>query len=537
MSRAGKFVPGGAIRKTGALSTGSGEGDGPIRATPLEGEGNSSSGSNGGGPKKRFFGGKTGLTKPVLRNQKIPITIMSSVVCCVLVSAGWWYMAYLPAQQKAAEMAKEAAAAQKALADEKAAEAAAAAAAAAAQAAAKGKLIVDTNPTGATITLNGKHLTTPATFADLAPGSVTFLIQKDGYEDYSQQVNVTTDKPADLGVIPLVRKVGSLSLSSPQVPTHYVLTGPNGYRQEGDFPTQLTGLVEGAYSVVVTHNNWTLPAQTIVIHDRDDLQQTITFPYAQFNLSSTPSGATVRSGHTIVGQTPFSLVDQLPGTLHFSVDFPGYKVERFDVNLQPAAHVQKDLPLQKNGDFIAASGIVMVQMPDGYWVGKYLVRQSEYEKIMGTNPSYFHLPNRPVESISWDDAVAFCAKLTSYEKAAGKLPPGYHYSLPTESQWSSFVADADINQAWMSRDPTQSLTGTADVGASEPNQYGLYDTLGNVWEWCLDDYDKNGNKSMRGGGWLSSQENFPDANTRTAAAEKYADHFTGMRVVLVKDNP
>jgi formylglycine-generating enzyme required for sulfatase activity len=81
----------------------------------------------------------------------------------------------------------------------------------------------------------------------------------------------------------------------------------------------------------------------------------------------------------------------------------------------------------------------------------------------------------------------------------------------------------------MSRNTT--LASTQDAGYSEPNKYGLYDTLGNVWEWCLETDDK-GNHSVRGGGWLSSPENFPGPDTRNMAVPNFADKFTGFRVVL-----
>ena len=78
-----------------------------------------------------------------------------------------------------------------------------------------------------------------------------------------------------------------------------------------------------------------------------------------------------------------------------------------------------------------------------------------------------------------------------------------------------------------------SRSSTQPVGSSEPNKYGLYDTLGNVWEWCQDTADDNGAHVLRGGSWLSSTENFPNAQTHSAGAANYADRFTGFRMVLV----
>ena len=76
-----------------------------------------------------------------------------------------------------------------------------------------------------------------------------------------------------------------------------------------------------------------------------------------------------------------------------------------------------------------------VILTQGYWLGKYEVTQAQYEAVMGKNPSRFIGADLPVEWVSWYDAMEFCAKLTEREKTAGRLPEGYEYTLPTESQW------------------------------------------------------------------------------------------------------
>jgi len=117
----------------------------------------------------------------------------------------------------------------------------------------------------------------------------------------------------------------------------------------------------------------------------------------------------------------------------------------------------------------------MVWIPDaGFWAGKYEVRQAEFERWPDTIQ---HMASRHKAGGDYfvGNATAFCEKLTEYERKAGKLPAGYHYALPSESQWSTLSADADIDQAAMSR--TTTLSSTQDAGASEPNKYGIYDTL------------------------------------------------------------
>ena len=362
---------------------------------------------------------------------------------------------------------------------------------------------------------------------------MTVLIQADGYEDYRQDVTVTDSASQPIWcTIELLQKEGNLSLSSPQSSVNYSLTGPNGYTHEGELPEKLEKLPVGDYQLMVWQHDWKLPPVVLTIHDRENVQKEIKFPYAAVSINSVPPGATVREGHTVLGQTPLALSQLRPGDLKLSVDLPPYAVQRFTLPVPEFGNVSKQVTLQRNKDFIAASGMAMVWIPEGgFWAGKYEVKQSEYEIVAGSNPSTFRRPSRPVETVSWEAATAYCEKLTQYERKAGRLPAGYHYSLPTESQWDLFSADADIDQAAMSR--TTTLSSTQDVGASEPNKYGLYDTLGNVWEWCLDAYDDKGDHSLRGGNWLSSVENFPSPETRSAGPPKYTDRFTGFRVVLV----
>jgi hypothetical protein len=395
-----------------------------------------------------------------------------------------------------------------------------------------GILTVDTNPTGANVTIGDFRKQTPAKFTDLVPGTFSIVIQMDGYEDYKTDVTVTADKPLDLGTIPLVAKTGDLSLTSPQSNVTYTLSGPGDYSHQGQVPDTLEKLPVGDYTLNVALGDWKLPAIPFTLNDRDNLQKDIKFPYGKVNLSTVPPGATVREGHTILGQTPLTLKQVQPRELHLSIDLPPYTLERLDLLVPDFGNVTKQITLKQDKDFIAACGMPMVWIPDGgFWVGKYEFKQDDFEKVAGYNPSVFRRPDRPVESISWESAMAFIDKLNDYERKAGKLPSGYHYSLPKETQWDLFNADADIDQAATSRINT--LASTQEVGYSEPNKYGLYDTLGNVWEWCLDDFDDKGNHTLRGGCWLSSAEHFPTADTRNAGGPKYADQFTGFRVVLV----
>lgn len=200
-----------------------------------------------------------------------------------------------------------------------------------------------------------------------------------------------------------------------------------------------------------------------------------------------------------------------------------------------------------------------VKIGQDFYLGKYEVTQSEYEKVMGKNPSYFKdCPKCPVEKVSWDDARKFIKKLN--EKNEGT------YRLPTEAEWeyacragtttefvfghalSSDQANFDGNYPYGSAGKGNYLKKTTEVGSYQPNNWGLYDMHGNVWEWVEDvhsgDYkglptDGSANltkgdvsrRVFRGGSWLVSGANLRCAS-RDRNTPSVSSHSIGFRVVL-----
>ena len=81
------------------------------------------------------------------------------------------------------------------------------------------------------------------------------------------------------------------------------------------------------------------------------------------------------------------------------------------------------------------------------WVGKYDVTQEQYEKVTGNNPSTYQGARMPVETVSWNEAVAYAKKLTLMERTANLLPEGYQYSLPTDAQYDVYVGNASLDDA------------------------------------------------------------------------------------------
>ena len=510
MSKAGKFIPGGASRKSTI--------QGPIRSPEAQPRSSTA--------QKLMDRGANLTRKPVPKRNRLPILVMSSIVCCLLVSIAWYRLGVLPAKRELLiEQQKEAAMqAQLAVATHQDGQKTPVVAPLPAV------VTVDSTPSG-TATIGSTSLPTPAVFKDVLSGKVSLTIHADGYNDYHEDMEVSSAKPTDLGKISLTRALGNVALTSSQKDVLYTLTGPDNYSHDGSVPDQLDSLPTGNYQLTARLSDWQLPPITLTLHPQEALKQDIVFPYGSARITSTPSGATVRRNNVVLGRTPLDLPSIRPGSVNLSIDLPPYTIQRFILVIPSGGTTTKEVKLEQGKDFVAACGLDLVWLSDGYWVGKFEVSQNIYESVMTANPSAFRSPTHPVENVSWDDAMAFCEKLNQSEAKAGKLPKGFHYTLPTEAQWDSFSADADLDLAVTSR--VNPRSSSQPVGASEPNKYGLYDTLGNVWEWCLDTADDNGAHIMRGGSWLSSDQNFPNAQTHSAGAAKYADRFTGFRVVLV----
>jgi len=293
----------------------------------------------------------------------------------------------------------------------------------------------------------------------------------------------------------------------------------------------------------------------------------------QFAINGPPGVYTVLQSTNLAAWSALRSVTNPLGTITFTDGTANLSPTKFyRVTFQTPAAVPANMvfipantftlgsPTNEVGHQSDESPQTTVTLTHGFWMGKYLVTQREYLAVTGSNPSGFPGDlDRPVESVSWFDATNYCDQLTQHDLAAGRIPPGSHYRLPTEAEWECaaragtttrfyFGDDASglSNNAWYS---ANSGFTTRPVGLKQPNAWGLYDMEGNVWEWCNDWYgpypggavsdpqgpasNPIGFKVIRGGAWESFETDCRSARRSIeGASPSITDFIIGFRVVL-----
>ncbi|OIQ15594.1 MAG: sulfatase-modifying factor protein [Flavobacterium sp. MedPE-SWcel] len=186
-----------------------------------------------------------------------------------------------------------------------------------------------------------------------------------------------------------------------------------------------------------------------------------------------------------------------------------------------------------------------------FLLDKYLVTQELYASVTGESPSTFKGNKKPVEDVSWKDAVTFCNKLSvmqglepcyiideNFEKKMSFNPKANGYRLPTDAEWQ-YACKANSKEArygvldeiaWYKENSEKQ---THDVGLKAPNNWGLFDMIGNVWEWCSDIYDEEvygSYRVLRGGGWYDEARGCMATNRRRSHPVAYKIDDLGFRV-------
>lgn len=233
-------------------------------------------------------------------------------------------------------------------------------------------------------------------------------------------------------------------------------------------------------------------------------------PVAQTQpVSSMASSSTTSTSSNIIDSSTSGSVITIPVKDGVSIEM--VKVEAGSFNMGATPEMENPYDWEKP--------VHRVTLTNNYYIGKYEVTQTLWQAVMGSNPSELKGDNLPVERVSWNDCRDFVLKLNTMT--------GKRFRLPTEAEWEYAARGGKMSRgyqysgsntlgdvAWYKNNsgPT-----THTIGTKQPNELGIYDMTGNVWEWCLDMYgtysgspqtDPTGviigtHYVFRGGGWCN----------------------------------
>lgn len=194
---------------------------------------------------------------------------------------------------------------------------------------------------------------------------------------------------------------------------------------------------------------------------------------------------------------------------------------------------------------------------DSFWIGKHEITQKQYKKLMRKNPSYFKGNDKPVERVSWDNAREFCKR---FNKRYGKKF-NLKARLPYEAEWEYASRAGTATKYYWGNDfangeycwyNMNSKDTTHAVGKKKANIWGLFDTSGNVWEWCMDWYqgsyyrnsplrnptgpDSGKYRIIRGGSFNNHFSFMRSAHRFTKIKNYRSMFYIGFRIALVPNN-
>ena len=467
-----------------------------------------------------------------------------------------------------------------------------------------GSVSVSSQPQGAKVFLDGEDTgkVTPCTIGEIASGRCDIRLQLKDYAPASQSVTVTEGMTASVNVTLVARfaHVTINSLPGAAIKVNGAEVGSGSYSNN---------MAEGIYDIEASlagHRPVTKQIEVIVgVPQTIELRPTPI--YGMLDVNSNPMGANITINGKSYGDTPTSIENLLVGDYDVVLTKPGYASVSQRVTVSENASASVDVKMQKgemknsqidesalsvsainltpnwsasvtpsqravlekliaNMVKVEGSTFTMGATPEqgndayeyerpahqvtlsDYYIGRYEVTQKEWQAVMGDNPSKFYGDNLPVDYVSCNDCQDFINKLNQLT--------GLKFRLPTEAEWE-FAARGGKQSKGYKYSGSDNIgvvawyTGnsggkTHQVGTKEPNELGIYDMSGNVWEWCGDWYGSYSSSAqtnptgpssgsyrvLRGGSWYNNA-GFCRVSFRNRSNPSNRPFNYGFRVVLV----
>jgi len=408
-----------------------------------------------------------------------------------------------------------------------------------------GGLKVTSKPAGADVYLEGKKIgTTPFAGNGIRKGSKKLELKKDYYFKAKRNIEITALETSEVA-IELEAGYGNLRVSSNPVGASVYLNG----KKIGQTPFTKKRIKKGSYKLELRKECFASLKKTLKIKPLETVKTSLklTPTCGELEVLSDPQGATVFLDEKEVGVTPLQLTGIKKGGRQLVVRQEGYDEVAKAITIVPSRQLKVPLfTLQPQAGTVWVEPVIempMVWVPGGsfdmggvdsgsdakpvhkvkvddFWIGKYEVTQSQWVKIMGSNPTELKKGGKyPIENISWNECQDFIKKLNAQSSKT--------YRLPTEAEWEYACRSGGKGEKYSGSEKAgpvawylvNSVLSAHPVGSKQANGLGLHDMSGNVSEWCMDWYGKHfyekspeqnpqgpsggTNRVVRGGGWVS----------------------------------
>ena len=360
---------------------------------------------------------------------------------------------------------------------------------------------------------------------NLKEGMHLLEVRKDGYRSQQKTIQLAQQQKLDVAFDALSAIQGNLSVNFKPFGSDVYVDGV----KVGQSPRVFNGVLVGNHNVEISKSGYATSRQTVTISEGQtaSISGSLTSTTSASSTNALSSNGSSQSGNTLT----------IPVKNGINIEM--VKVEAGSFNMGATPEMQDPDTDEKP--------VHRVTLTNNYYIGKYEVTQALWKIVMGSNPSNSKGDNLPVEKVSWDDCQDFISKLNAMT--------GKRFRLPTEAEWEfaarggnksrgyQYSGSYNIDDvAWYS---DNSGSKTHAVGTKQPNELGLYDMTGNVWEWCQDWFNRyssspqtnpigavSGSYRVFRGGGINSSARFCHSSIRGDYAPDFRDFNLGLRLVL-----
>ena len=305
---------------------------------------------------------------------------------------------------------------------------------------------------------------------NLKEGMHLLEVRKDGYRSQQKTIQLAQQQKLDVAFDALSAIQGNLSVNFKPFGSDVYVDGV----KVGQSPRVFNGVLVGNHNVEIRKSGYATSRQTVTISEGQtaSISGSLTSSTSSSSTNALSSNSSSPSGNTIT----------IPVKNGINIEMVKVEAGSFKMGATP----EMEHPY---GNY--EKPVHRVTLTNNYYIGKYEVTQALWKTVMGNKSSRFKGDNLPVEKVSWNDCQKFISKLN---KLTGKS-----FRLPSEAEWEYAARGGNKSRGYQYSGSNtigdvawyygNSSSMTHAVGTKQPNELGIYDMTGNVWEWCQDWYD------------------------------------------------